>query len=86
MTIFPSNHPGQPSEYMSGLVGDRDNNINLYCGNPPNRQRIPVSLSHFVNFTTGTCGRPHELCHDTTVLKGKRASGDCNISWDFTIQ
>lgn len=88
MTIFPSTHPGQPSQYFFGLVGDRSNNINLYCGSPPNRQRIPVSLSHFVNFTTGTCGmaNAYEPYSDTTMLKGKRESENCRISWTFTIQ
>lgn len=86
MTIFPVTHPGQPRRYMFGLVGDRTNNINLYCGSPPNRRRIPVSLSHFVNFTTGTCRYPHEPYNDTLLLEGERKLADCRMSWKFTAQ
>jgi hypothetical protein len=86
MTIFPVNHLSQPRQYFFGLVGDRNNNIKLCCASGKNKKCFNTSLSHYVNFTIGQCGESHEPYTDTKVLRGKRDSERCRLSWKFTAQ
>jgi hypothetical protein len=86
MTIFPVNHSGQPRQYFFGLVGDRNNNIKLCCVSGKDKKCLNTALSHFVSFTIAQCGESHEPYTDTKVLRGKRDSEHCRLSWKFTAQ